>query len=318
MGQASAIEWCDHTFNPWWGCVKVSTGCANCYAETLANRYAPGIWGKDAKRRLFSDKHWNEPRKWSKRAFDDYGRRARVFCASMADVFEDRPDLVFERSRLWDLIDETPDLVWMLLTKRPENVVRMTPARLLGLERVWIGTSVENQETADERIPKLLAIPNLVRWLSLEPLLGPVALAQSVALGMKGDPFGALSLYEAIAWAIVGGESGNVARPMHPEWARELREECLGAEVPFFFKQWGAYRFAEECSDLEVERRMKAAGELARWENHRTTLLRYDGSVIESNIPEGRGEAVMMRVGKKASGGLLDGHKWNEFPEEER
>src|SRR5690348_736847 len=192
MGEGTKIQWTDHSFNPWWGCTRVSPGCEHCYAEAFAKRTGLG-WGVAAERRFFGDKHWNEPRRWNAAA-EKEGRRHRVFCASMADVFEDRPELAPWRERLWDLIDETPWLDWQLLTKRPENVNRLvTPAWHTGAwpENVWLGTTVEDQRRAEERIPELLNCAAKVRFLSCEPLLGPVDLD-----------------LDGIQWVIVGGESG--------------------------------------------------------------------------------------------------------------
>jgi protein gp37 len=179
--QNSKIEWTDHTFNPWWGCQRVSPGCEHCYAETLARRYNFKVWGpaKTTSRRMMSNNYWKQPLKWNKAA-KAAGVRPRVFCASMADVFEDHPELHEPRIRLFDLMDECQHLDWLLLTKRPENVrdMLLAAARPPGFpRRVWIGTSVEDQRRADERIPHLLNIPARVRFLSCEPLLGPVDLS---------------------------------------------------------------------------------------------------------------------------------------------
>jgi protein gp37 len=220
MGADSKIQWTDHTFNPWWGCAHVSPGCLNCYAEDLAARYGFDAWGARGHRRMLGDGNWRDPEKWDRKAAAA-GERARVFCASMADVFEDRPDLDAPRARLWDLIERTGWLDWMLLTKRPENIARMIPWGDNWPSNVWAGTSVEDQRRADERLPVLRAVP-ATRFLSVEPLLGPVAL----------DP-------EGIDWVIVGGESGPGARPMDLEWARAVRDTCQRADVPVFVKQLG-------------------------------------------------------------------------------
>lgn len=235
MGESSAIAWTDHTFNPWWGCERVSPGCQNCYAETFAKRVGHGgskpvIWGKRAERRFLSDAHWREPIKWDRDAAAA-GRPALVFCASMADVFEDRPELDEPRRRLFRLIDETPNLIWLLLTKRPQHVYGSVPLRWTwegGVdwpENVWVGTTVENAAMATERIPWLAEIPAPVRFLSMEPLLEAVHL-NGAAL-------------EAVDWVIVGGESGPGHRPFDPAWARSLRAACSVYGVPFFFKQHG-------------------------------------------------------------------------------
>jgi len=231
MGEATEIAWTDHTFNPWWGCERVSPGCQNCYAEAFAKRTGNDVWGKNADRRRFGDKHWNEPRKWNAKA-EAAGRQEFVFCASMADVFEDRDDHIEDRERLFDLILATPNLTWQLLTKRPQNVLTMAPMAWWmdhgEPSNVWIGTTVEDQQRADERIPHLLGIPAAVRFLSCEPLLGPVSLAPWLTKGFNPPE-----------WVIVGGESGPRHRPLDLDHARRLRDECVSALVPFFFKQVG-------------------------------------------------------------------------------
>ncbi len=232
MGENTKIEWCHHTFNPWWGCWKVSEACANCYAETWAKRTGNSVWGKDAPRRFFGDKHWNKPLKWNRQAKAD-GVRRRVFCASMADVFEDREDLVDQRRRLFRVIASTPDLDWLLLTKRPQNVIPLTPTFDDYLPKnIWLGTTAENQERWDERVPVLASIPASVRFVSAEPLLGPIKMG-------KHRP----------NWLIVGGESGPGARPMHKEWVESLRGQC-DDRTAFFFKQWGGVRKNETGREL--------------------------------------------------------------------
>lgn len=226
MGSTTAISWTDHTFNPWWGCQRVSPGCEHCYAEAFAKRVGSKVWGKAAPRRFFGDKHWAEPLRWN-RAAEAAGQRRRVFCASMADVFEDRPDLNAPRARLFNLIDSTPWLDWQLLTKRPENVAHLVPElwRRGGWPpNVWLGTTVEDQRRAEERIPRLLDHPAAVRFLSCEPLLGAVDLTREPT---------------HIDWVIVGGESGPKHRPLDLGAARSLRDQCVSAGVPFFFKQVG-------------------------------------------------------------------------------
>lgn len=179
MGETTKIEWCHHTFNPWRGCTKVSPGCTNCYAETLSARNPSvlGTWGPKGTRVVASESYWRQPFAWN-RAAEKAGERRRVFCASLADVFEDRRDLEEPRRRLWDLIRATPHLDWLLLSKRPQNFW-MLPATWKSAPQpnVWLGVSVENQEYADERIPVLLDTPAAVRFLSCEPLLGPLDLS---------------------------------------------------------------------------------------------------------------------------------------------
>lgn len=245
MGEYSAIEWTDHTFNPWWGCIKVSPGCKYCYAETWAARYGHNVWGPGKIRRTFGDKHWEEPRKWNRTA-SELGRRMRVFCASMADVFEDNPNIEAEREKLWRLIEETPMLDWLLLTKRPENMLLFSPWNDLWPANVWAMTSVENQEEAEKRIPELLKAPALVRGLSVEPLIAPVDLGPWIS---------------EVQWVIVGGESGFNARMMEPDWVRNLRDQCQDWGVPFFFKQWGEWAL-DDTTQMMRRVGKKSAGRL--------------------------------------------------------
>lgn len=305
--QNSKIEWTHHTFNPWWGCQRVSPGCEHCYAETLANRYGHKVWGpaKTTTRRQMSANYWRQPLKWNK-AVLAAGERQRVFCASMADVFEDHPDLIKPRWELIKLIEATPNLDWLLLTKRPENVRRLGSEmwwRHGFPENVWLGTSVEDQRRADERIPHLLRVPARVRFLSCEPLLGSVDLRKW--LPDLNQPFDWVpdgdappGIYDALTrerypdpadielhWVIVGGESGPGARPMHPAWARSLRDQCQAARVAFHFKQWG--EFAPRIVNPPVMS---------------TTRLEFPG------------KEIVTRFGKKKAGRALDGREWNELP----
>ncbi len=236
MSENSKIEWPHHTFNPWWGCTRVSAGCVNCYAATFARRFDVQ-WGPQAQRRIASPDTWAKPLDWNRKA-QRQGVRRRVFCASMADVFEDRPELNAPRIQLFNLILETPHLDWLLLTKRIENVMTMIPAAwqtaLPG--NVWLGTTVENQAMADKRIPELLKVPSRIRFLSCEPLLGPVDLHFERSFEEGGEQQYRM---DGLHWVICGGESGHGARPMHPDWALDLMYQCFAASVPFFFKQWG-------------------------------------------------------------------------------
>ncbi len=224
----TTISWAIHTFNPWWGCVKVSPACANCYAASLSKRVGHKVWGKKAKRRLLTENNWKDPVRWNKEA-EARGQRARVFCASMADVFEDHPDVIEERRRLWKLIEATPWLDWLLLTKRPENIMTMVPWGDEFPDNVWIGVTAENQDCADLRIPILLDVPAKVSFLSCEPLLGPIDLNPFISEG--DDP--------GIHWVIAGGESGGNSRPTSPNLFTDLRDQCAANDVAFHFKQWG-------------------------------------------------------------------------------
>ena len=253
MAENSAIEWTDHTFNPWWGCVKVSPGCKNCYAETLSNRFGKNVWGPEGERRFFGDKHWEDPIKWDEKA-EKLGIRYKVFCGSMCDVFEDREDLIEPRTRLFNLINHTRNLDWLLLTKRPEYIREFIERDAIGSfgKNIWLGTSVENQEQADIRIPELLKIPAKVRFLSCEPLLEEIDLLRHwYQWGHDGQHHGIGSpecprelhhhhddrCQKPFDWVIVGGESGPKRRPFNPDWARSIRDQCKEAGVPFFMKQ---------------------------------------------------------------------------------
>ena len=231
MGEETRISWAHDTFNPWWGCVEVSPACDHCYARTLSNRWGFDVWGKDAPRRFFGDKHWNDPIRWNEKA-EKAGERRRVFCASMADVFEDRRDLDPWREKVWDVIEKTPWLDWMLLTKRPEAISRLIrPAwKENPRKNVWLGTTTENQRRADERIPLLFETPAAVYWVSAEPLLGPIDFGKFWKSG---------SIAHGIDWVIVGGESGAGARKMDAAWARDVLAQCRKAGASYHFKQKG-------------------------------------------------------------------------------
>lgn len=256
MSKDTPIEWTHHTFNTHWGCTRVSPGCGGakgvggCYAEAFAHRLGLDIWGPDKPRRLFGDKHWNEPLRWNDSAARR-GVRERVFCASMADVFEEHADLPPVRERLFRLIETTPALDWQLLTKRPENLCEMLPATWLDAPRqnVWIGTTCEDQRHFDLRAPVLRDVPAAVRFISFEPLLGPIDTRQEwerdegdVGHATRLDdlrlgPTNAEPPLMARAWAIVGGESGPGARPCDVEWIRSIVRQCHEASVPVFVKQ---------------------------------------------------------------------------------
>ena len=255
MGENSKIEWTDHTFNPWIGCTKVSPGCKNCYAENLDLRwnYTPNGWGKGAPRKRTSKDYWKQPAKWNEQAVKVH-RRKRVFCASLADVFDPEVNEVW-RDDLFQLIAETQCLDWLILTKHPQEAVKYFENLYTDpfiWQRVkdilWIGVSVEDQKRAKERIPWLKMMPVAVRFLSIEPLLEHVNIMPWL-LHNKKDKY--------IDWVIVGGESGKDARPMHYKWAANLRDQCADTHTPFFFKQWGEY-----APDMKRVGKKKAGREL--------------------------------------------------------
>ena len=341
MAENTKIEWTDHTFNPWEGCQKVGPGCDNCYAETRNARFAGGEainWGPGAPRRRTSISNWNKPLKWNKQAelqhaaWDGFKkahpdltddeliakgfikpRRPRVFCASLADVFDNAVDPQW-RVDLFSLILKTPHLDWLLLTKRIGNVMPMLTEIALDKEaywplasempfpNVWFGATITNQEEADRDIPKLMNVPARVHFLSIEPLLGPVdlKLMQYEDSDYK-QPDGKIianTRRRVIKWVIVGGESGPGARPMHPDWARSVRDQCQAGGLRFLFKQWGEWMPGEKDGD--------------------TVKLTFplDGPHGSANpeFHDWPDSSCSARVGKKAAGRLLDGRTWDEFP----
>lgn len=304
MAKETEIAWTDSTFNPWWGCQKVGPGCDHCYAETLDKRTGGNHWGPGAERRRTSIRNWNDPIRWNAKHeafFALHGRRQRVFCASMADVFDNAVDPQW-RADLFELILKTPNLDWLILTKRIGNVMGMMPRFADVHSNVWLGITIVNQEEADRDIPKLLAVPAHTRFLSMEPLLGYVDVFSSSTgelLHVSGDDCNPGGL----DWVFAGGESGPGARPMHPEWARSLRDQCKAADVPFLFKQWGEWtpRGPESMGYELVEGvpclRLTDSGE--------------NGSGLGAG---GDNHCWMQRSGKKATGRLLDGVLYDGFP----
>lgn len=327
--QNSKIEWCTHSFNPWHGCVKVSPGCQHCYAETLDKRFGRAVWGpaKTTPRMGMSENYWKQPLRWNEAALrQPYGsERPRVFCASMADVFEDHPGVVEWRKRLWRVIEETQALDWLLLTKRPENVNRLAPGGGLA-HNVWIGTSVESQEYAEKRIPELLKVQARVRFLSCEPLLGPLELLPY--LDPKGGaccgsemPCSCLSNwpwdeyhneYARVHWVITGGESGRDARPVWPEWVRDIRDQCKHVGACFFHKQWGEYEPYEEDAHPPFWNDQHGHCIDGHWLN----VLNPESGELNPGWHEDSlcSPYAFKRVGKHAAGRLLDGREWNEMP----
>lgn len=222
MAENSKIEWTDHTFNPWIGCQKVSPGCDHCYAESLSKRYGWVEWGPHSERKRTGEANWKKPRQWA-RAARGAERRPRVFCSSLADVFDNQVPVEW-RKDLFDLIAATPELDWLLLTKRPENLARMFPTGLW--MNVWLGTTCEDQERYDRRWPLLSAQRNApVHFISYEPAIGP--------LRLHNGP-------DQPDWLICGGESGPGARMMDPNWAAAIKHDCERAGVSFFMKQMTA------------------------------------------------------------------------------
>jgi protein gp37 len=258
VGETTKISWCDHTFNPWRGCTPVSAGCDHCYAKNDLSVKLHGIkWGPNAERRIKADSGWRDPRRWNKAA-EQAGERRRVFVGSLCDVFEDNPQVEDARRRLIELIEKCQALDWLLLTKRPENigplwhraVGSMDCRGLQFAKNVWLGVTVENQEAADARMPILCRIPARVRFLSMEPLLGPVRLGLATACDRDCSEYqnaecpgtsGPCIMQRLIEWAIVGGESGPRCRPCEVDWIRSAVQQCREADVPVWVKQIGGH-----------------------------------------------------------------------------
>lgn len=334
MSENTKIEWATHTFNPWEGCTKVGPGCDHCYAETRNARFGGGTainWGPGAPRRRTSVANWRKPMQWQAQAaefFKANGHRQRVFCASLADVFDNEVPASW-REDLFALIAETPDLDWLLLTKRVGNAEAMiqeaiTRLRLGGWKQqpwpwpnVWLGATIVNQAEADRDIQKLARTRAAVRFLSIEPMLGEIDLhlvTKTWAPGRcnhccNGDRCDDPSHFDRarcphcrgtggqpVHWVICGGESGPGARPMHPNSARSLRDQCAAAGVPFLFKQWGEWHPAS-CGH---------SGKIGAW-NGRSFMPGWGDIATPANN--------MVRAGKTAFGfRLLDGVEHNGFP----
>ena len=233
MAKNSGIDWCDHTWNPWQGCRKVSPGCLNCYMYRDKNRY-----GQDPATVVRSKPAtFNAPLKWSD--------QARVFVCSWSDFFIEDADAW--REEAWEIMLRTPHLTYMLLTKRPENIADRLPGGRWPALNIWIGVTAENQEQADTRIPIILSIPAALRFVSVEPMISAVSFEDSDprrSLFAKRDylrriinPVTGEEVRAGMEWVICGGESGPSARMMRPEWAAELKRQCNEAGVPFFMKQ---------------------------------------------------------------------------------
>ncbi len=362
MSDQSNIEWTDSTFNPWEGCQKVGPGCDNCYAEARNARFAGGTainWGAGAPRRRTSVANWRKPVQWNREPFwqcecgwrgadldldrapeslsaltkdvpacQDCNRvdlkpaRRRVFCASLADVFDNAVPAQW-RIELFKLIEQTPNLDWLLLSKRIGNAAEMLEQAVRPINHgrwgwrdnvfpnVRIGATIVNQEEADRDIPKLLATPASIRFLSMEPLLGPVDLASidvdghhevlPLGAGWLGRLEKGQSEGPRIDWVIVGGESGTNARPMHPQWARDLRGQCAAAGVPLLFKQWGSW----------APTTMVGFGDSIKAKTHIFSI----GKCVESYGGPIPFTEEMRLVGKKVAGRLLDGVEHNGYPE---
>jgi len=251
MGKNSAIPWTDHTWNPWWGCAKLPhrRACDCCYAHSFAKRVGKNVFGHSVERRIASPKVWNDPLVWNRQAADAIVR-PRVFCMSMGDFLEDRPELVEPRERACRIIEETQNLEWLILSKRIENAHLLPWGPGEFPVHVRMGITVEDQGAADRDVPKLLAL-QCKSFVSIEPMLGPIDFSRvpldsdnpNIMRGMYNPLVGGGRLTATpwrINWVICGAESApgkRLGRPLQLDWVRSLRDQCVDAGVPFFYKQ---------------------------------------------------------------------------------
>jgi protein gp37 len=324
MAETTKIEWADATVSMWWGCTRVSEACRNCYAESWANRWGKKLWGPGAPRER--KKGAEALARRLNRQAERAGRRLRVFSASMSDWLDDEVPAEW-LADLLALVAETPHLDWLLLSKRPHlwrarlgaacEFVRGQPdgytreglalahAWLCDVppKNAWVGATVEDQERADKRIPALWEIPAVMRFLSCEPLLGPLDLPKHLNRSVPYPaPCRGSAIERMVGWVIGGGESGRSARPTHPEWARSLRDQVKRAGAAFHWKQWGEW--------LPLD----ARGESRPTEGPPTLWVRPDGATSDG-LNGWPGWALVQRVGKARAGRELDGREWNELPE---
>lgn len=345
------IEWADLTFNCWIGCAKVSPGCKFCYAEAdMDKRRKRAVWGACGTRSVTSYSYWQEALKWNREAQHE-GVRKRVFCASLADVFEDFTGQIVDnkgnplwlpliresfvdvlprmvtvdtgfpltlsiiRMYLFKLMEATPWLDWLIVTKRPENAMSMVPKHWQTdwPVNVWMGVSVENQNEANNRIPYLLKIPAPIHFVSQEPNLGLVDYTKILVngkqmFGMDAEEVTAelnalgdgADFEFKIDWIIVGGESGEKARPMHPSWVLSVQQQCAEYDTHFFFKQWGEYAWGANGSDIK--------------EGKNLMFVYEDGTIAGDIIEQGRNAELMTKVGKHNSGALINGNIYRSIP----
>lgn len=322
MGDLTGISWADKTFNGWKGCAKWSAACRWCYAERDTKRWGMDLWGANKPRKIVSEATWRKPYAWNREA-ERLGLTYRVFGFSWADVFEDRPELIEARKRFLGMVEETTRLIWMLLTKRIENVMDMTPWGDSGWPpNVWIGTSVEQQRFADRRVPHLVRIPAAVRFVSCEPLLGAVDLTRipagsdqqpEMVWDVLGKRYGVPGLWQApmsrgVDWLITGGESGRHAgvRPSHPQWFRDLRDQAVANGVPFHHKQNGEFVSPTEIDTAGMDDVVCNERGITMWPSGRIAAGPA-GTAMD-------GSEMLWRVGRKRAGRRLDGKIWDQFP----
>lgn len=350
----SKIEWTEFSWNPIFGCTKISSGCKNCYAERTARRLAH--MGQSNYKMVVQDGRWNNCVVWDPSLLErplHWRKPRRIFVCSMSDLFHEDVPLDFQ-IEVFDTIQKCQRHIFMVLTKRPENMLEFfggssgAGLNCAPLPNVWLGVSCSNQADADKNIPILLQIPAAVHYVSFEPLLEGIDLIgkNKSRMGKKGylpnylKPFfckecgrhlttppstvtqmcgycggNSFVMRKTIDWVIVGGESGPGARPMHPQWVRDIRDDCVKAGVPFFFKQWGEW---EEATHENAERHGYIVlngrqGLLLPYNAKRYIYLNFDGTDYQDNPQPG--STAMARVGKKMAGRILDGRIWDEMPD---
>jgi protein gp37 len=269
-------------------------------------------WGKGHPRHRTTEGNWKKPLAWN-RQVEKTGLR-RVFCASLSDIFDAEVDQSW-RDDLWQVIEATPSLEWLILTKRPENILLMIPPRWKENppKNIMMGTSVRDQATADEFIPRLLNIGHLFRcFVSIEPMIGPIDLGYLDPCDHPRRSHADVGCWRMLKWVIVGGESGPDARPMHPDWVRSIRAQCRDAGIPFHFKQWGEWAPSEF-----YEQSLQAEGDYKGKMPDYTNFMDWERANKDMQyFKENENNPIVFRVGKKAAGRLLDGVEWNEYPEE--
>lgn len=295
MGKDTKIEWADSTFNPWTGCTKIKhkkgSACDFCYAAAWAKRAGrPELWVDPPQRTSVSN--WRQPLKWNREA-ERQNKIQSVFCASLADVFDHRANKKW-RAELFDLMKETPYLVWLLLTKRPHLMESMIDDARGLPSNAAIGTTVEDQERADLRIPQLTQAAArfnpLFTFVSFEPLMGMIDLSK-----------------HSIGWAIVGGESGGNARPTHKDWVQYIWEQCDHRSIPFLFKQWGEWGPGECVLHPQTKTEQVATYDKGRWFYSSITKKQGEGMHVDD-------QPDVWRFGKNRTGRKLDGVEHNGFP----